>query len=273
MTARPATTGSRPSARDLLHDVHSGDRWLAVVAHPDDEAFGCGSVLARAALLGADVTIACATRGEAGEVRPGSGTDRTGDLGAVREAELRAAAGRLGAARVELLGWRDSGFAGDPEPGTLCAAGVDEVAGVLGGLLRELLPDVVVVLDGSDGHRDHRHVGAAARTALRALPEPRPLLVEHCLPNALMRRWLTEMRALRPGTVYLQLDPAYLGRPDDEITDVLDATAVLDRRTAAISEHRSQTSPFDGLGTDLQRAFLTTDHLARVDLAGVRPDA
>ncbi|MGY1772099.1 PIG-L deacetylase family protein [Blastococcus sp. SYSU D00813] len=268
MTAQGTPTGSR--TRDLLRDVRPGDRWLAAVAHPDDEAFGCGSVLARAALLGADVTIACATRGEAGEVRPGG--DPSGDLGAVREAELRAAAERLGAARVELLGWRDSGFDGDPEPGTLCAADVDEVAAVLGRLVRELVPDVVVVLDGSDGHRDHLHVRAAVRTALRALPEPRPLLFEHCLPNALMRRWLTEVRALRPDTVYLQLDPATLGRPDAEVTDVLDGTAVLDRRTAAIAEHRSQTSPFDGLSADLQRAFLATDHLARVDLDRVDLD-
>lgn len=266
MTAQGTPTGSRPRSRDLLRDVRPGDRWLAAVAHPDDEAFGCGSVLARAALLGADVTIACATRGEAGEVRPGSGDDDAGDLGAVREAELRAAADRLGATRVELLGWRDSGFDGDLAPGALCAADVGDVAAVLGALVRELVPDVVVVLDGSDGHRDHVHVRAAARLALRALPAPRPLLFEHCLPNALMRRWLTEMRALRPDTVYLQLDPASLGRPDAEVTDVLDGTAVLDRRTAAIAEHRSQTSPFDGLSPDLQRAFLATDHLAHVVL-------
>lgn len=268
MTAQDTSTGARPRSRDLLRDVRPGDRWLAAVAHPDDEAFGCGSVLARAALLGADVTIACATRGEAGEVRPGSGGDgaRAVDLGAVREAELRAAAGRLGATRVELLGWRDSGFAGVAAPGTLCAADVEEVAAVLGRLVRELAPDVVVVLDGSDGHRDHLHVRAAALRALRALPRPRPLLYEHCLPNALMRRWLGEMRAIRPDTVYLELDPAALGRPDAEVTDVLDGTAVLDRRTAAIAEHRSQTSPFDGLSPDLQRAFLATDHLARVPL-------
>ncbi|MGY1739364.1 MULTISPECIES: PIG-L deacetylase family protein [unclassified Blastococcus] len=256
------TRTARP--RDLLVDVRPGDRWLVAVAHPDDEAFGCGSVIARAALLGAEVTIACATRGEAGEVRPGSGV--AGDLGAVREAELRAAAGLLGAGRVELLGYRDSGFDGDPPDGSLCAAAVDEVAGDLLRLTREVAPDVVVVLDGSDGHRDHLHVRAAVRAALRALPEPRPRLYEHCLPNALLRRWLVEMQTLRPDTVYLQLDPAALGRADADVTDVLDVTAVLDRREAAIAEHRSQASPFDGLSTGLRRAFLVTDHLARVDV-------
>ena len=254
--------------RDRLLDVHPGDRWLVVVAHPDDEAFGCGSLIARAAVSGADVTVACATRGEAGEVRPG--TPDPGDLGAVREAELHRAAARLGAGRVELLGYRDSGFAGELPAGALCAAPVQEVAAVLGRLVADARPDVVIVLDGSDGHRDHAHVRAAARAALRALPGPRPLLAEHCLPNSLMRRWLEEMRRLRPGTAYLELDPDVLGRPDSEVTDVLDVAAVLDRREAAMAEHRSQVSPFDGLTAELRRAFLTTDHLARVDVVPQR---
>jgi hypothetical protein len=42
---------------------------------------------------------------------------------------------------------------------------------------------------------------------------------------------------------------------------------VLERREAAMAEHHSQTSPFDGLSDDLRRAFLTLDHLAAVPLA------
>jgi hypothetical protein len=85
-----------------------------------------------------------------------------------------------------------------------------------------------------------------------------------------MRRWPEEMRVLRPGTAYHSIDPADLGRDDAEITDVVDASAVLERRESAMSEHRSQASPFDGLSDELRRAFLTTDHLVRVTL---RPSA
>ena len=131
---------------------------------------------------------------------------------------------------------------------------------------------MVVVLDGSDGHRDHRHIRTAAHEALRARAtrsRTAPQLYEHCLPNSLMRRWLDEMRVLRPGTAYHSLDPADLGRDDGEITDVVDASAVLERREAAMAEHRSQASPFDGLSADLRRAFLTTDHLVRVALTPI----
>jgi LmbE family N-acetylglucosaminyl deacetylase len=268
---RPETgsRGPRPDGspqRDPFLDVREGDRWLVAVAHPDDESFGCGSLIARASALGAEVTVACATRGEAGEPQPGSADG--GDLGAVREAELHRAAARLGVARVELLGYRDSGFDGDPGPGTLCAAPVQELTALLGRLLTDLRPAVVVVLDGSDGHRDHLHVRAAMRAAVEALTgQPSgtgPLLVEHCLPNGLMRRWLEEMRALRPETAYHGLDPASLGRPDADITDVVDVSAVLPLREAAMAEHRSQASPFDGLSAQLRHAFLATDHVVRV---------
>jgi len=124
---------------------------------------------------------------------------------------------------------------------------------------------VVLTLDGSDGHRDHVHVRAATELALSRLPDAPPLW-EYCLPNSLLRRWLDEMRTQRPDTVYHSLDPATLGRRDDEITDVLDSADVLDRRERAMAEHRSQASPFDGLSADLRRAFLGTDHLARVIL-------
>ncbi|MGY1603222.1 PIG-L deacetylase family protein [Geodermatophilus sp. SYSU D00815] len=243
-----------------LTDVRPGDRWLVAVAHPDDETFGCGSVIARAARLGARVTVACATRGEAGELP--AGAPPCEDLGAVREAELHRAAALLGADRVELLGYRDSGFDGGLPAGSLCAAPVEEVARVLGRLVADLRPTVVVVLDGSDGHRDHLHVRAAAAQALAGVPGP--ALYEQALPSSLLRRWLVETAQARGDDAYHAADADALGRPDEEITDVVDVADLLAVREAAIAEHRSQTSPFEGLGDELRRAFLTRDHLVRV---------
>jgi LmbE family N-acetylglucosaminyl deacetylase len=45
----------------------AGQHLVVVVAHPDDETFGCGSLIAQASADGARVRVICATRGEAGE--------------------------------------------------------------------------------------------------------------------------------------------------------------------------------------------------------------
>jgi N-acetyl-1-D-myo-inositol-2-amino-2-deoxy-alpha-D-glucopyranoside deacetylase len=56
-----------------------------------------------------------------------------------------------------------------------------------------------------------------------------------------------------------------LGTPDDEITLVIETTAHYDARERAIAAHASQSSPYDGLPGDLRRAFLTREHLIRVE--------
>ncbi len=45
---------------------------------------------------------------------------------------------------------------------------------------------------------------------------------------------------------------------------MVDGSAVLELREAAMAEHRAQASPFDGLSDELRLAFLTADHLVRV---------
>jgi LmbE family N-acetylglucosaminyl deacetylase len=42
-------------------------RLLAILAHPDDETFRCGGMLALLARRGVRVWVLCATRGEAGD--------------------------------------------------------------------------------------------------------------------------------------------------------------------------------------------------------------
>ncbi len=203
------TSLSDRGTRDRLRDVLAGDRWMVIVAHPDDV---------------------------------------------------------LGGRSVDLLDFLDSGFDGEPPDGSLCAALADAVADVLLQRIDAVRPHVVIVLDGSDGHRDHLRIREAVIGAL-VRHEDDVWLFEHSLPNSLMRRWLDEMRILEPGTVYHTIDPEVFGRPDGEITDVLDLQHLLSVRQAAIAAHRSQKSPFDRLSTELRLAFLATDHLARVAVA------
>jgi N-acetyl-1-D-myo-inositol-2-amino-2-deoxy-alpha-D-glucopyranoside deacetylase len=53
------------------------------------------------------------------------------------------------------------------------------------------------------------------------------------------------------------------GTPDDELTTVIDTSEHLDQRWRAIRLHASQVPPFDAMSFEMQRAFLTKDHLMR----------
>lgn len=224
---------------------------LVTVAHPDDEAFGCGSLLAHAARNGVESIVACATRGELGEPAPGLSPvpPTPAQLGEIREAELRAATAILGVARVEVFGWRDSGVDGDPAPGSLCDAAPADVEALIAGLIERERPDVVVTLDAADGHRDHAVVRDATLAAVDGAPHPPAATYLSCLPRSLMRP-------------FTGVD--HLGTPDDAITTVVDSADLLDLRWEAMRAHRSQVPPYDAMDPELRDAFLAVDRLQRV---------
>lgn len=202
-------------------------RLLALLPHPDDEIF-IAYLLLRAAQGGADVTLVCATRGEAGQRRDGI---RDPDLGATREAELRRSAAILGASRVEMLGWPDGAVADLPRPAALAA---------LDAALRAHRPDVVVTLgpDGVYGHRDH-----VALTALLAeiLPAPPPRWLQAAFPPGAMEPLRRALRRARPSPI----DPRVgaLGEAPPSAPGaalVLPAGALRGAKEAAIAAHATQ---------------------------------
>ncbi|MBI4283887.1 MAG: PIG-L family deacetylase [Chloroflexi bacterium] len=145
-------------------------------AHPDDETFGMGATLAWYAASGVRVYCVCATRGEAGTVDPEhmAGYATIGDL---RWAELKRAAEVLGLADVIYLGYRDSGMPGaedNKHPEALIMAPIEEIAGRIVKILRELKPDVVITHDsgGGYGHPDHIAVHKATVKAFSAAGDP-----------------------------------------------------------------------------------------------------
>jgi LmbE family N-acetylglucosaminyl deacetylase len=236
-------------------------RLVVVVAHPDDETFGTGSVLLHAAAAGVETTVVCATRGEAGEITPGSGADPA-DLAAVRESELRRAAAVLGVSRVEVLDFRDSDMSGDADASTLVGADQDAVRDAVRALLDDVRPDVVVTLDAGDGHRDHAAIRDATRAAVDAAGLTSTRVYLHCLPTSIMDRWVEHMKRTDPSWAHLELGA--LGTPDEQVTTEIDTRRFLHQRVAAMAEHRSQRSPFEGLPQELFEAFLTREHLIRV---------
>lgn len=138
-----------------------GQRTLLFVgAHPDDETLGPGGTLAHYVASGVNVYYACATRGEAGTVSAES-MQRYTSVGDLRWAEMTCAAQVLGLAGVRHLGYRDSGMPGSPDnkrPDALFAAPLEEVAGRIVAIIRELRPQVVLTFDPIGGYRHPDHI-------------------------------------------------------------------------------------------------------------------
>jgi N-acetyl-1-D-myo-inositol-2-amino-2-deoxy-alpha-D-glucopyranoside deacetylase len=151
-------------------------RLLLVHAHPDDESINNGATMARYAAEGAHVTLVTCTLGERGEVIPPALAHLTGSaLGAHRLRELTAAMAELGVTDFRRLGgdgrYADSGMMGLPDnddPACFWQADVDEAAGHLLAVIREVRPQVLVTYDpdGGYGHPDHIQ---AHRVAMRAV--------------------------------------------------------------------------------------------------------
>ncbi len=240
----------------LRREVHAGVRVQVVVAHPDDETFGCGSLLLHAADAGAVTAVCSATRGDAGEW-PEDLTLPTGGIAEQREHELREAAVALGVGRVDVLDFVDSGMTGDPGPTTLVGAEESRVADAVRRAVTAFAPDLLVTLDASDGHRDHARIRDVTVAVAHELEVPVYL---HCLSRRLMRQWAERLAGRDPGSDYLTLGE--LGTADEDVDVRIDTAAHLARRESAILLHRSQTSPFEGLPPDLRHAFLTVEHLA-----------
>jgi LmbE family N-acetylglucosaminyl deacetylase len=234
-------------------------RLQVVVAHPDDETFGCGGLLLHAHASGFRTFVTCATRGDAGEDHDG----RTGRaLGEVRVGELHRAGELLGVSETELLDFADSGMAGPAPDGSLLGADLADVVAAVADSLRRVRPDVVLTLDASDGHRDHERMREA--TLLAADEVGVEVVYLSCLPQSLMRQWVERMRADSPDKEHVRDQEPVLGTPDDEISTVLDVRQHRAQLAVAMAAHASQDSPYDGLPDDLRDAFLDTARARRV---------
>jgi LmbE family N-acetylglucosaminyl deacetylase len=228
---------------------------VAFHAHPDDESLLTAGTMAKAAAEGHRVVLVVATAGEVGEADAAFGAETT--LGTTRMAELRQAAEILGVARVELLGYRDSGSGASRPPGEgpcFADADVDEVADRLAAILREEDADVVTSYDrnGGYGHPDHLQVHAVGRAAAERAGTPVVL-------EATFNRDLLQVGVGMVASMGYELPPGF--RPDSfenwftpagELTHAIDVTDQLAAKRAAMAAHRSQAttgSDDDGVRT------------------------
>ena len=159
---------------------------LAIAAHPDDIESWCAGTLARAIDMGSEVRLLLVTSGDKGS---NDAATTTAAVAALREAETRSAATRLGITAVEFLGYPDGEVDNTPD------------------LRREIVywirrwqPEIVFTHDPEHplppyiSHRDPRIVGRAVLDSVYPLARDHlnfPELQEQGVaPHAVREAWL-----------------------------------------------------------------------------------
>jgi len=244
---------------------------VSLHAHPDDESIATGGTLARAADSGHRVVLVFATRGELGEPVPGVLAEGE-QLTLRRTAEVYESARVLGVQRVEFLGYTDSGMIGEPTndaPWCFWQADVEQAARRLAPILIDEQPDIITIYDdnGGYGHPDHIQVHRVGKRAAELAGVP--VVAQGTMNRDLIARAMDQARELgvdvpdevtedlavaadrvadgAPETVSAGGSPAIdrstFGKPEAELTHVVDTVSVIDRKRASMLAHSSQIGP------------------------------
>ena len=214
---------------------------MAVLAHPDDESLGVGGTLARYAREGVATHLVTATRGQRGrcdhlEVRPDDG-----EVGRIREAELRAAAAVLGLESLTVLDYLD---------GSLDQADPVEAAARIAEKMVELRPHVVLTFDpdGAYGHPDHIAISQLTTAAVAVAAS-----AGHAVDKLYFMAW-TRAKWDAYEAAFKELVSRVGGEvrraqpwQDWAISSVIDTTEEWPTVWKAVSTHRSQMSAYGAL--------------------------
>ncbi len=230
-------------------------------AHPDDESIATGGTLSRAADAGHRVVLVFATRGELGEPVPGVLAEGE-QLSLRRTAEVYESAAVLGVHRVEFLGYTDSGMIGEATndvPWCFWQADVEQASNRLAAILLEEKPDVITIYDdhGGYGHPDHIQVHRVGKRAAELAGVPvvaqgtmnrdlmgRAMAMANELGMAIPEGMADELSEERPKAPEPPvIDRSSFGKPEAELTHMVDASSVLERKRASMLAHGSQIGP------------------------------
>ena len=217
-------------------------RILLVLSHPDDESFVAAGLARCYVERGAEVVLVTATRGDAGRVGDPPLCDREA-LPALREAELREAAGLLGISDVHLLEYQDK---------QLSEAPMDRIRGELVTLIRRHRPHVVITFDpnGMNGHTDHVAISRFTMDAVAAAADPRwgtEPTTSHRVQRLLWTAPILPWDVTRPAD--LRLEPG--------VDFAIDIAPYRHAKAEALRAHRSQHVP-------VNRCFLSKPDVDRI---------
>jgi N-acetyl-1-D-myo-inositol-2-amino-2-deoxy-alpha-D-glucopyranoside deacetylase len=251
---------------------------LLVHAHPDDECFSTGGLIARSIAEGRRVDLVVCTGGEEGEIHdPSLDADEARPrLAEIRAAELDCSVAALrdggpGELRVHRLGYRDSGMMGseaNANPAAFWQADLEEAASRLVPIIRESGPSVLVTYDsnGNYGHPDHINAHRLAVASFMAAADharfpdagaPHAIakfyeiafsrdawgeLLEEMKERGIPLPW--EADAGREATTDEAEEEESFGVPESAITTRLGVTDFVLAKRAAMACHRTQQQDF-----------------------------
>ncbi|MEQ8672391.1 MAG: PIG-L family deacetylase [Aggregatilineales bacterium] len=212
----------------------TNQRILISLAHPDDESFGLGGLIAKYVKSGAQVDYLCATNGDVGTIDPEllEGYDSPA---ALRLAELDCASEILGFTNVVKFGYKDSGMMGtadNEDPTCLWSVHTHTPEVVVRRVvetIRELKPQVIITFNkyGGYGHPDHIAIQRATTEAFKLAGDASYVTegLDPYQPQKLyynnIPRWMIQFRI---WTLRVQgKDPRAVGRNNDiDIVKILD---------------------------------------------------
>ncbi|HSA50837.1 MAG TPA: N-acetyl-1-D-myo-inositol-2-amino-2-deoxy-alpha-D-glucopyranoside deacetylase, partial [Yinghuangia sp.] len=274
MTA-PATPPATPLSLLLVH------------AHPDDEVINNGATMARYAAEGVHVTLVTCTLGEEGEVLvPGLAhlaADREDRLGPHRMTEMADSMKALGIHDQRYLGgpgrYRDSGMMGtspNERPDSFWQADVDEAAGHLVAIVREVRPQVLVAYDeiGGYGHPDHIQAHRVAMRAAELAADPAygegapweiAKIYWNAMPRSVVAAGFEQMKADGKELPFdfVDVDDLPFVVDDAVVTTAVEAGEWFDAKVAALHAYPTQISTDDAffaLSNNIGQSIMSVEH-------------
>jgi mycothiol S-conjugate amidase len=236
---------------------------LTVHAHPDDEASKGAGTVARYHAEGVHSVLVCCTGGEAGEVlNPAVDTEEVrANLHTVRMQELQDSIDAIGYDRLHMLGYHDSGMPDtetNARPDNFANAPLDEAVGRLVALIRSERPQVIITYAEDREfypHPDHIRVFEITAPAFEAAGDPDafPDAGEPWHPSKLYEVGWSRGRIVALHEAHLDRGlqspfARWLERPggpmrEDRHTTLIDVSAYMANRRAALLAHRTQVAP------------------------------
>jgi len=240
------------------HEVADLGTVLGIWAHPDDEAYLSGGLMALARDAGNRVVCVTATRGERGTPDPKAWPPYR--LAARRTRELAHCLSILGVTEHHWLGYADGGC-----PDVDAREAVDQ----LSCLIDEVRPDTVVTFgpDGITGHADHQVVSSWTGAAFVTAARPGMRLLHAVVPDPWDRQWRTLNQSLgvhQPG--YPMVTPV-AGLAVDLHLD----PGTLERKVRALAAQETQTAALiAGMGIEQYTAWVAEEAFVEAAV-GIRP--